>query len=249
MFLVSIINEVLYRSHKTGTDLPDTREFNVEDIIVKHKELLHESSPAEIVSPKYVVKTEEKKPEEKPQKGKSQVTKDTTCYLSSDTIHKRFDVSKLVTLLTSKNEFTDKSYVELGEDNNQSLKDCLTYFFFPDDDIIKNKIENHEFNVKFKLRWKGRHAVSLKCLVRLLSNTKEWKSVKDVYDENADDRLSRENVSMQDDKSPIWKPVTEVFGKKAISNAGIDEKASNKTIETNEREIKEIIKIVFECKK
>lgn len=243
-FLVSLVNDVLYKSLETDIELPNTRILNMEDLMEKYRELLPVSSPAEVISPNDVVKTEEKKP-----KGKKQVTKDTTCYLSSDTIHKRFDVSKLVTLLTSKNEFTDKSYVELGEDNTQSLKDCLTYFFFPDDDIIKNKIENHEFNVKFKLRWKGRHAVSLRCLVRLLSNTKEWKSVEDVYDESEDDRLSRENVSMQDDKSPIWKPVTAVFGKKAIYNAGIDKKASTDTITKNETEIKEIISIVLACKK
>lgn len=186
-------------------------------------------------------------------KEKKQVSKDIPCYLLSDTIHKRFDVSKLVTLLTSKNEFADKSYVELGEDNNQSLKDCLTYFLFPDDKNIKNKIENHEFNVKFKLRWKGRHAVSLRCLVRLLLNAdiKKWAKALDVFDLSGkeDDRLSREYVSVQDDKSPIWKPVTEVFGKKAIYNAGIDKEASDKTIKANEKEIKEIINIVFACKK
>ena len=43
--------------------------------------------------------------------------------------------------------------------------------------------------------------------------------------------------------------MTEVFGKKAIYNAGIDKEASDKTIKANEKEIKEIINIVFACKK
>lgn len=246
--LVSLVNEVLHKSLETDIEIPNTRLLNMEELVEKYRELLPVSSPAEVVSPNDVVK-----PEEKNQKGKRQVTKDTTCYLPSDSIHKRFDVSKLVTLLTSKNEFADKSYVELGENNNQSLKDCLTYFLFPDDKNIKNKIENHEFNVKFKLRWKGRHAVSLRCLVRLLLNAdiKKWANALDVFDSSGeeDDRLSREYVSVQDDKSPIWKPVTEVFGKKAIYNAGIDKEASDKTIKANEKEIREIINIVFECKK
>lgn len=81
------------------------------------------------------------------------------------------------------------------------------------------------------------------------ANTEKWAEAEDVFDPAMDDRLSQEYVSIQDNKSPIWKPVTEVFGKKAIYNARIDKEASDKTIKANEKEIKEIINIVFECKK
>ena len=173
------------------------------------------------------------------------------CYISHSEINKKYDVNKLVSYLTSTNEHTDIVFVEKDEkdENEYDEKDCLTYFFHPFDETIRRKISEKSFRPDFKLEWKGRHAVSLKCLVRLLLNTKEWHKLEDVFDSTVEDRLSRENVSMQDDKSPIWKPVMKVFGKNAIYNAGIDKKSSQATIEKNEDEIKAIINIVLACKK
>lgn len=177
--------------------------------------------------------------------------KDIVCFVAHAEINKRYDVTKLVEYLTTTNEFTDIIFVERGDKDEYDVKDCLKYFFYPYDETIRRKIQEKKFSPDFQLEWKGRHAVSLRCLVRLLlnANTEKWAEAEDVFDPAMDDRLSQEYVSLQDNKSPIWKPVTKVFSKNAIYNARIEKKASDKTIKANEKEIKEIINIVFACKK
>ena len=173
--------------------------------------------------------------------------KESVCYISHGEINKKYDLKKLVRHLTSINESIDKILVETINSENK-VEDCLTYFFYPFDESIRSKIREKSFNPDFRLEWGGRHLSSLKALIRLLTNTKEDATVDNVFDRSEGDRLSRDHVSLRDDKSPIWKPVEKVFGK-TVYNANINKKASPDTISKNESEIQAIIKIVFACKK
>ena len=171
----------------------------------------------------------------------------TVCYVSHGEINKKYDVKELVRYLSSINEYIDKILVETVNNEN-NVEDCLTYFFYPYDENIRSKIREKSFNPDFKLKWGGRHLSSLKALIRLLTNTNEDATVENVFDSSEGDCLSRDYVSLRDDKSPIWKPVEKVFGKN-VHNANINKKASPDTISKNESEIQAIINIVFACKK
>ena len=173
--------------------------------------------------------------------------KESVCYISHGEINKKYDLKKLVRYLTSINEFIDKILVETVN-SEIKVEDCLTYFFYPFDENIRSKIREKSFYPDFRLKWGGRHLSSLKALIRLLTNTKEDATVENVFDSSEGDRLSRDYVSLRDDKSRIWKPVEKVFGK-TVYNANINKKASPDTISKNESEIQAIIKIVFACKK
>lgn len=173
--------------------------------------------------------------------------------ISGNGIHKRFDVNKLVEYLTSTNKFTDKIFVEKRNiSDGFDVKECLTYFFFPYDETIRRRIRENSFNTDFNLKWEGCHLSSLKCLIRLLFNKKKDATAENVIDTSTSDFISREFVSKQDNKSPIWVPVRKVFGKdgKLTVHSGIIAKTtSDETKKIIETEIRAIAKIVFDCKK
>lgn len=122
-----------------------------------------------------------------------------------------YDVDKLVKLLTTSNEYTDRAFVTIVSSGTHDVQTCLKYFI---SSSLKEFIECKDA-LQFKLKWMPKSIVSLKLLIKLLIHKDVAKN--EVIDENKydgiTDKLNNQNAV------EFWKPVKKVFNCKTIMNA------------------------------
>ena len=92
--------------------------------------------------------------------------------------------------------------------------------------------------------------MSLKFLIRLLTNTNENASKSNVIDESNREGISPEFVSKWTGSGELWAPVCEVFGGSTgyMMSVGLG-KEGDKARELNIEHIETIVEIYFACKK
>ncbi len=152
---------------------------------------------------------------------------------------KRFDIDKLVELLTTEDDLNDnKVFVTLVETDLAGIDvfDSLKYFFG-----VPLGYRS------YTLKWNGRNRVSLKFLIRLLGTMRD-----ELTEENVIDTYKYDGISdlVETGKEPNWGPVAKVFNYKSIdslqsADIGVEDDVKQRNLE----EMRTIAKIVFACKK
>ena len=152
---------------------------------------------------------------------------------------KRFDIDKLVELLTKEDDLNNnKVFVTLVETELAGIDviDSLKYFFGAPLGYRS-----------YTLKWNGRNRVSLKFLIRLLGTMRDELTEMNVIDTNKYDGISD---LVETGKEPNWGPVAKVFNYKSIdslqsADIGVEDDVKQRNLE----EMRTIAKIVFACKK
>lgn len=148
-----------------------------------------------------------------------------------------YDVDKLVKLLTTSNEYTDRAFVTLVSSGTHDVQTCLKYFF---SSSLKEFIECKD-TLQFKLKWMPKNIVSLKLLIKLLIHKDIAKN--EVIDENKYDGIS---VKLNNQNFvEFWDPVIDVFGCKTIMNAKLGE---GRYRDNYIKDLETIVEIVYACK-
>ncbi len=152
---------------------------------------------------------------------------------------KRFDIDKLVELLTKEDDLNDnKVFVTLVETDLAGIDviDSLKYFFG-----VPLGYRS------YTLKWNGRNRVTLKFLIRLLGTMRD-----ELTEENVIDTYKYDGISdlVETGKEPNWGPVAKVFNYKSIdslqsADIGVEDDVKQRNLE----EMRTIAKIVFACKK
>lgn len=152
------------------------------------------------------------------------------------------DIDKLIRLLTEKDGLNkSKQFITVLEStDNVDVATCLKHFLGTTSNTP----------LSFKLKWNGHTMASLKFLIRLLTNTNEKASRKNVIDESNREGISPEFVSKWTGSGELWTPVCEVFGGSPdyMMSVGLGDEGS-KARKINLEQYNTIADIYFECKK
>ncbi len=152
------------------------------------------------------------------------------------------DVDELIRLLTEKDELNkNQPFISVLEStDNVDVATCLKHF------LGTPSITP----LSFRLKWNGHTKVSLKFLIRLITNTNEEASRSNVIDESNREGISDEYVSKWAGSGELWTPVCEVFGGSTgyMMSVGLGDEDS-KTKEINLEQYNTIADIYFACKK
>lgn len=153
------------------------------------------------------------------------------------------DIDKFIRLLTMEDELNEnKQFITvLDSKDNVEVATCLKHFLG----------STSLTPLSFKLKWNGNSMVSLKFLIRLLVNTKEDATEKNVIEKNhkkAYDGIS-EHVSEWTGSGDLWTPVFNVFDgiTESILTARLGD--SDSAREKNLKQLQTIAHIYFACKK
>ena len=148
-----------------------------------------------------------------------------------------YDVDKLVKLLTTSNEYTDRAFVTIVSSGTHDVQTCLKYFF---SSSLKEFIECKDA-LQFKLKWMPKNIVSLKLLIKLLIHKNVEKN--EVIDENKYDGIS---VKLNNQNFvEFWDPVIDVFDCKTIMSAKLGE---GRYRDNYIKDLETIVEIVYACK-
>lgn len=152
------------------------------------------------------------------------------------------DVDKLIRLLTKKDELNkNQQFITVLEStDNVDVATCLRHFLGTPSNTP----------LSFKLKWNGHTKVSLKFLIRLITNTNKEASRSNVIDESNREGISPEFVSQWTGSGELWAPVCEVFGGSPdyMMSVGLGKKGSPAR-EINLEQYNTIADIYFACKK
>ena len=152
------------------------------------------------------------------------------------------DVDELIRLLTEKDERNkNQQFITVLEStDNVDVATCLKHFLGTTSNTP----------LSFTLKWNGRTKVSLKFLIRLLTNTNENASKSNVIDLSNHEGINSEFVSKWTGSGELWAPVCEVFGGSTgyMMSVGLG-KEGDKARELNIEHIETIVEIYFACKK
>ena len=152
------------------------------------------------------------------------------------------DIDKLIRLLTEKDGLNkSKQFITVLEStDNVDVATCLKHFLGTTSNTP----------LSFKLKWNGHTMASLKFLIRLLTNTNEKASRKNVIDESNREGISPEFVSKWTGSGELWTPVCEVFGGSPdyMMSVGLGKEGSPAR-EINLEQYNTIADIYFACKK
>lgn len=155
---------------------------------------------------------------------------------------RNIDIDKLIRLLTEKDELNKyQPFITILEStDNVNVATCLKHFFGT----------TSTTPLSFKLKWNGHTMASLKFLIRLLTNTNEKASRKNVIDESNREGISPEFVSKWTGSGELWTPVCEVFGGSPdyMMSVGLGKEGSPAR-EINLEQYNTIADIYFACKK
>ena len=152
------------------------------------------------------------------------------------------DIDRFIRLLTEKDELNkNQQFITVLEStDNVDVATCLRHFLGTPSSTP----------LSFKLKWNGHTKVSLKFLIRLITNTNEKASRLNVIDESNREGISPEFVSQWTGSGELWTPVCEVFGGSAgyMMSVGLGDKGS-RVREINLEQYNTIADIYFACKK
>ena len=155
---------------------------------------------------------------------------------------RNIDIDKLIRLLTEKDELNKyQPFITILEStDNVNVATCLKHFFGT----------TSTTPLSFKLKWNGHTMASLKFLIRLLTNTNEKASRKNVIDESNREGISPEFVSKWTGSGELWTPVCEVFGGSPdyMMSVGLGKEGSPAR-EINLEQYNTIADLYFACKK
>lgn len=155
---------------------------------------------------------------------------------------RNIDIDKLIRLLTEKDELNKyQPFITILEStDNVNVATCLKHFFGT----------TSTTPLSFKLKWNGHTMASLKFLIRLLTNTNEKASRKNVIDKSNREGISPEFVSKWTGSGELWTPVCEVFGGSPdyMMSVGLGKEGSPAR-EINLEQYNTIADIYFACKK
>ena len=161
-------------------------------------------------------------------------------YLTVDDLN--IDIDKLIRLLTEKDELNkfQPFITVLKSTDNVNVATCLKHFL----DTPSNT------PLSFRLKWNGHTKVSLKFLIRLITNTNKEASRTNVIDVSNREGISPEFVSKWTGSGELWTPVCEVFGGSTgyMMSVGLGEEGS-RVREINLEQYNTIADIYFACKK
>lgn len=178
--------------------------------------------------------------EDKEKKRKSVGTR--VNYLPVSIRIQNLDVDKLIRLLTKKDELNkNQQFITVLEStDNVDVATCLRHFLGTPSNTP----------LSFKLKWNGHTKVSLKFLIRLITNTNKEASRSNVIDESNREGISPEFVSQWTGSGELWAPVCEVFGGSPdyMMSVGLGKEGSPAR-EINLEQYNTIADIYFECKK
>ncbi len=155
---------------------------------------------------------------------------------------RNIDIDKLIRLLTEKDELNKyQPFITILEStDNVNVATCLKHFFGT----------TSTTPLSFKLKWNGHTMASLKFLIRLLTNTNEKASRKNVIDESNREGISPEFVSKWTGSGELWTPVCEVFGGSPDYMMSVElGKEGSRVREINLEQYNTIADIYFACKK
>ena len=151
------------------------------------------------------------------------------------------DIDKLIRLLTEKDEINKyQPFITVLEStDNVNVATCLKHFLGT----------TSTTPLSFKLKWNGNSMVSLKFLIRLITNTNKEASRSNVIDKSNREGISPKFVSKWTG-SGRWAPVCNVFGGSTdyMNSVGLG-KEGTKPREVNIEQIETIADIYFACKK
>ena len=150
------------------------------------------------------------------------------------------DIDKLIRLLTEKDKLNKyhQFITVLESTDNVNVATCLKHFLGTTSNTP----------LSFTLKWNGRTKVSLKFLIRLITNTNEEASRLNVIDESEYDGISPEYVSQWAGSGELWAPVCNVFGGSTgyMMSVGLGDEG---TKARNLEQYNTIADIYFACKK
>ena len=152
------------------------------------------------------------------------------------------DIDKLIRLLTEKDKLNKyhQFITVLESTNNVSVATCLKHFLYT----------RSTTPLSFRLKWNGHTKVSLKFLIRLLTNTNEEASRTNVIDESNREGISAKYVSQWAGSGELWAPVCNVFGGSTgyMMSVGLGKEGDRARI-INLEQYNTIADIYFACKK
>lgn len=152
------------------------------------------------------------------------------------------DIDKLIRLLTEKDELNKYHpfITVLESKDNVDVATCLKHFLGT----------TSTTPLSFKLKWNGHTKVSLKFLIRLITNTNKEASRTNVIDISNREGISPEFVSKWTGSGELWTPVCEVFGGSPdyMMSVGLGKEGS-RVREINLEQYNTIADIYFACKK
>ena len=161
-------------------------------------------------------------------------------YLTVDDLN--VDIDRLIRLLTEKDELNkNQQFITVLEStDNVDVATCLRHFLGTTSNTP----------LSFRLKWNGHTKVSLKFLIRLLTNTNEEASRSNVIDVSNREGISPEFVSQWTGSGELWVPVCNVFGGSTgyMNSVGLGTEGTE-TREKNIKQIETIADIYFACKK
>ena len=151
------------------------------------------------------------------------------------------DVDELIRLLTEKDILNNNQQfiTVLESTNNVDVATCLRHFL----------VTPSTTPLSFRFQWNGYTMLSLKFLIRLLTNTNKKASRSDVIDKSKYDGISKEHFSKRT-RSNLWRSVCSVFGGSPdyMMSVGLGEEGTE-VREKNIEQIETIADIYFACKK
>lgn len=151
------------------------------------------------------------------------------------------DIDKFIRLLTEKDKLNKyRQFITVQEStDNINVATCLKHFLGT----------TSLTPLSFRLKWNGHTKVSLKFLIRLITNTNEEASRTNVIDESNREGISPKYVSQWTGSGELWTPVCNVFGGSAgyMMSVGLGKKGKD-VRETNLKEYNTIADIYFACK-
>ncbi len=152
------------------------------------------------------------------------------------------DINKLIRLLTEKDELNkNQQFITVLEStDNVDIATCLRHFLGTTSNTP----------LSFRLKWNGHTKVSLKFLIRLITNTNKEASRSNVIDVSNREGISPEFVSQWTGSGELWTPVCEVFGGSTgyMMSVGLGEEGTETRVK-NIEQIETIADIYFACKK
>lgn len=161
-------------------------------------------------------------------------------FLTVDYLNIDFD--KLIRLLTEKDELNkfQPFITVLKSTDNVNVATCLKHFLDTPSSTP----------LSFRLKWNGHTKVSLKFLIRLITNTNKEASRSNVIDVSNREGISPEFVSKWTGSGELWTPVCEVFGGSPdyMMSVGLGKEGTETRVK-NIEQIETIADIYFACKK
>ncbi len=149
-----------------------------------------------------------------------------------------YDVDKLVKLLTTYNEYTDRAFVTIVSSGTHDVQTCLKYFF---NSSLEEFITCKDA-LQFTLHWERSNVVSLKLLIRMLMSYEKI-AKNEVVDVTKYDGIS-EKVGKQIGDN-FWGPVIHVFKCETIKQAKL---GTGKSRGDYIKDLETIVEIVYACK-